>query len=78
MCQVEGMQARSMGGRFKVVYHGVYKKRDGVGVILKEAFVNSVVEVKKETGNRRGDVACYYCVCLKDWMPVRRYKVILK
>ncbi|XP_065662896.1 uncharacterized protein LOC136085511 [Hydra vulgaris] len=40
-------KARSIGGGFKLFYHGVDRKRNGVGVILKEEFGKSVVEVKR-------------------------------
>ena len=36
-----------MGGGFKLFYHGVDGKKNGVGVILKEDFANSVLEVKR-------------------------------
>ncbi|KAF7705380.1 hypothetical protein C0J45_6915 [Silurus meridionalis] len=39
--------ARSIGGVFKLFYHGVDGKRNGVGVILKEEYSKSVVEVKR-------------------------------
>ena len=31
---------------FKLSYHGVDRKRNGVGVILKESYVKNAVEVK--------------------------------
>ncbi|XP_065675628.1 uncharacterized protein LOC136091844 [Hydra vulgaris] len=43
----KGSKARSIGGGFKLFYHGVDRKRNGVGVILKEEFSKSVVEVKR-------------------------------
>ncbi|KAI5099129.1 hypothetical protein C0J45_11268 [Silurus meridionalis] len=42
-----GSKARNIGGRFKLFYHGVDGKRNGVGVILKEEYSKSVVEVKR-------------------------------
>ncbi|KAI5615915.1 hypothetical protein C0J50_8646 [Silurus asotus] len=43
----KGSKARNIGGEFKVFYHGVDGKRNGVGVILKEEYSKSVVEVKR-------------------------------
>ncbi|KAI5089279.1 hypothetical protein C0J45_20687 [Silurus meridionalis] len=43
----KGSKARNIGGGFKLFYHGVDGKRNGVGVILKEEFSKSVVEVKR-------------------------------
>ncbi len=43
----KGSKARSIVGGFKLFYHGVDGKRNGVGVILKEEYVNSVLEVKR-------------------------------
>lgn len=40
-------KARSIGGGFKLIYHGVHGKINGVGVILKEEYVNSLVEVRR-------------------------------
>ncbi|KAI5089887.1 hypothetical protein C0J45_20022 [Silurus meridionalis] len=42
----KGSKARNIGGGFKLFYHGVDGKRNGVGVILKEEYSKSVVEVK--------------------------------
>ena len=43
----KGSRARNIGGGFKLFYHGVDGKRSGVGVILKEEYSKSVVEVKR-------------------------------
>lgn len=43
----KGSKARTIGSGFKLFYHGVDRKRNGVGVILKEEFVKNVVEVKR-------------------------------
>uniref|UniRef100_A0A7N6AN85 Endonuclease/exonuclease/phosphatase domain-containing protein n=1 Tax=Anabas testudineus TaxID=64144 RepID=A0A7N6AN85_ANATE len=43
----KGSKARSIGGGYKLFYHGVDRKRNGVGVILKAEFVNNVLEVKR-------------------------------
>ncbi len=43
----KGSKARSIVGGFKLFYHGVDGKRNGIGVILKEEYVNSVLEVKR-------------------------------
>ncbi|KAF7710678.1 hypothetical protein HF521_009550, partial [Silurus meridionalis] len=45
--QVKGSKARNIGGGFKLFYHGVDGKRNGVGVILKKEYSKSVVEVKR-------------------------------
>ncbi|KAI5107453.1 hypothetical protein C0J45_3091 [Silurus meridionalis] len=43
----KGSKARNIGGGFKLFYHGVDGKRNGVGVILTEEYSKSVVEVKR-------------------------------
>ncbi|KAI5625632.1 hypothetical protein C0J50_14846 [Silurus asotus] len=43
----KGSKARNVGGGFKLFYHGIDGKRNGVGVILKEEYSKSVVEVKR-------------------------------
>ncbi|KAK3535634.1 hypothetical protein QTP70_018436, partial [Hemibagrus guttatus] len=43
----KGSKARSIGAGFKLFYHGVDSKRNGVGVVLKEEFVRNVLEVKR-------------------------------
>ena len=43
----KGSKARSIGAGFKLFYHGVDRKRNGVGVVLKEDYAKSVVEVKR-------------------------------
>ncbi|KAI5619406.1 hypothetical protein C0J50_21026 [Silurus asotus] len=43
----KGSKARNIGGGFKLFYHGVDGKRNGVGVILKEEYSKSVVKVKR-------------------------------
>ncbi|KAK3530856.1 hypothetical protein QTP70_002887 [Hemibagrus guttatus] len=43
----KGGKARSIEAGFKLFYYGVYSKRNGVGVVLKEEFVRSVLEVKR-------------------------------
>ncbi|KAI5095122.1 hypothetical protein C0J45_15197 [Silurus meridionalis] len=43
----KGSKARNIGGVFKLFYHGVDGKRNGVGVILKEEYSKCVVEVKR-------------------------------
>ena len=40
-------QARNIGARFKLYYHGEDRKRNGVGMILKEEHAKNVVEVKR-------------------------------
>ncbi|XP_065662919.1 uncharacterized protein LOC136085533 [Hydra vulgaris] len=43
----KGSKTRSIGGGFKLFYHGFDRKRNGVGVILKEEFSKSVEEIKR-------------------------------
>ncbi|KAI5611221.1 hypothetical protein C0J50_9252 [Silurus asotus] len=43
----KGSKARDIEGGFKLSYHSVDGKRNGVGVILKEEYSKSVVEVKR-------------------------------
>lgn len=43
----EDSKAHSIGGGYKLFYHGVDRKRNRVGVILKEEFVRNVLEVKR-------------------------------
>ncbi|ROL41851.1 hypothetical protein DPX16_9442 [Anabarilius grahami] len=40
-------KSRSIGGGFKLFFHGADGKRNGIGVILKEEYVKSVLEVKR-------------------------------
>ena len=46
-CKWMGCKARSIGGGFKLFYHGVDGRRNGVGVILKENYVKRVLEVRR-------------------------------
>ncbi|KAK3571553.1 hypothetical protein QTP86_013185 [Hemibagrus guttatus] len=43
----KGSKACSIGAGFKLFYYGVDRKRNGVGVVLKEEFVRNVLEVKR-------------------------------
>ncbi|XP_051775660.1 craniofacial development protein 2-like [Erpetoichthys calabaricus] len=43
----KGSKARWIGGGLKLFYHGLDRRRNGVGVILKERYVKSVLEVKR-------------------------------
>ncbi|KAK2909600.1 hypothetical protein Q8A73_007315 [Channa argus] len=43
----KGSKARSLGAGLKLFYHGSDRKRNGVGVIMKEDFVRNVLEVKR-------------------------------
>ena len=43
----KGSKVRSWGAGFKLFYHGVDGKRNGVGVILKEELLRNVLEVKR-------------------------------
>ena len=40
-------KSRSLGAGFKLVYHDVHGKRNGVTVKLKEEFVSTILEVKR-------------------------------
>ena len=46
----KGSKARSIGGGFKLLYHGVDGRRNGVGIIVKEDYAKSVVKVKRKSG----------------------------
>ncbi|KAI5627379.1 hypothetical protein C0J50_13071 [Silurus asotus] len=41
------VETRNIGGGFKLLYHGVDGKRNGVGVILKKEYSKCVEEVKR-------------------------------
>ncbi|KAG2460172.1 CFDP2 protein, partial [Polypterus senegalus] len=43
----KGSKARWIRGGFKLFYHGVNRRRNGIGVILKKQYVKSVLEVKR-------------------------------
>ena len=43
----KGSKAKSIGGGFKLFYHGLDSRRNGVGVIVKESYIKSVLEVKR-------------------------------
>ncbi|KAI5619476.1 hypothetical protein C0J50_20873 [Silurus asotus] len=45
--QETNSMARNIGGGFKLFFHDVDGKRNGVGVILKEKYSKSVVTVKR-------------------------------
>ena len=45
----KGRKARSIGGGFKLLYHSVDGRRNGVGFILKQDYAKSVLEVKKKS-----------------------------
>lgn len=47
----KGSETRSTEGGFKLFYHGADRKRSGIGVHLREEYVNSVVELKCQTGS---------------------------
>ncbi|XP_051775811.1 craniofacial development protein 2-like [Erpetoichthys calabaricus] len=46
----KGSKARWIGGGFKLFYHGVDGRRNEVGVILKEQYVKSVLDMKRVSG----------------------------
>ena len=46
----KGSKAKSIGDGFKLLYHGVDGRRNGVSIILKEYYAKSVVEVKRKSG----------------------------
>ena len=43
----KGSKARNIGGNYKLFYHGVSGQKNGVGIILKERFINNVLEVRR-------------------------------
>ena len=43
----KGSKARNIGGSYKLFHHGVSGQKNGVGIILKERFINSVLEVSR-------------------------------
>lgn len=43
----KGSKAKSIGGGCKLFYHGLNGRRNGVGVIVKERYIKSVLEVKR-------------------------------
>ena len=43
----KGSKARNIGGSYKLFYHGVSGQKNGVGIILKEQFINSVLQVRR-------------------------------
>ena len=43
----KGSKARNIGGGYKLYYHGVDGKRNGVGIVLREELTESVLEVKR-------------------------------
>ena len=45
----KGSKARSIGGHFKLLYHGVVGRRNGISIILKEDYAKSVVKVKRRS-----------------------------
>ena len=46
----KGSKARNIGSSYKLFYHGVSGQKNGVGIILKERFINSVLEVRTVSG----------------------------
>ncbi|XP_063875042.1 uncharacterized protein LOC135108197 [Scylla paramamosain] len=42
-----GNKVRLIGGSCKLLYYGVDGRRNGIGVIVKEKYINSVLEVKR-------------------------------
>ena len=46
----KGSKARNLGGGCKLFYHGEDGKRNGVGIIVKEEYVASVLEVNRVSG----------------------------
>ena len=45
----KGSKARNLGGGYKLYYHGVDRRRNGVGIILKEEWTSGVIEVSRVT-----------------------------
>ena len=42
-----GSKARMIGGGCKLFYHGVDGRRNGIGVVVREKYINSILEVKR-------------------------------
>jgi exonuclease III len=42
-----GSKAKKIGGGYKLFYHGKDGRRNGIGVIVKEEYINCVLEVKR-------------------------------
>ena len=42
-----GSKARLIGGGFKLFYHGMDGMRNGVGVVVNEKYINSILEVRR-------------------------------
>ena len=42
----KGSKARSIGSGYKLYYHGVTSGRNGVGIVLKEIWTESVMELE--------------------------------
>lgn len=66
-----GSKARSIGGGFKLFHHGLDGKRNGAGVILKEEYLNSFVEVKSVSQNHEFEAKMLSCCMPTNWMPGR-------
>ena len=49
LCMQETKWKGSIRGGFKLLYHGMDGRRNGVGVILREDYAKSVVEVKRKS-----------------------------
>ena len=43
----KGSKARIFGGGYKLYYHGVDSRRNGVGIVLKEEWTSGVIEVSR-------------------------------
>ena len=45
----KGSKARSIGDGFKLLYHSMDSRRNGIVIILKEDYAKSIVEVKRKS-----------------------------
>lgn len=57
-----------MGGGFKLFHHGLDGKINGVRVIMKEEYLNSVVEVKSVRQNHEFEAEMLSCCMPTNWM----------
>ena len=48
----KGSKARNIGGSCKLFYNGAYGSKNGIGIVVKEELVESVLEVKRVSDRR--------------------------
>ena len=67
----KGSKARNIGGRCKIFYNGADGRKNGIGIVMREELVESVVEVKRvsdrlmahEAGGKRVYPKYSKCIC---------------